>query len=74
MKTKFIKIHGIVDVTNFAKEAFKVNGDICLRRGKYTVDGKSLMGIMSIDVASGVVVEYPDDAEDFENFIKQFEI
>lgn len=73
MKSKNVKIVGITDVVNLAKEAYKVDGDICIKRGKYVVDGKSLMGIMSIDVSMGVVIEYPEDAKEFENFISQFE-
>ena len=74
MKTKYIKIHGITDVTKLAQEAYKVDGDICLKKGKYVVDGKSLMGIMSIDVSTGVTIEYPEDAIEFEDFISHFEI
>lgn len=73
MKTKNIKIIGITDVTRLAQKAYKVNGDVYLKKGIYVVDGKSLMGIMSIDVSTGVTVTYPEDAIEFDQFISTFE-
>ncbi len=70
--TKYIKIYGLADVTNFIQEATRVEGDVTLKRGKYVIDGKSLMGIMSIDVSQGVTVEYPSDAIEFDTFLNQF--
>ena len=69
MKTMPIKITGINDMTNFVKEAAAVLGDVACREGKYVVDGKSLLGVMSIDLSTGVIVEYPNDAIDFEKFL-----
>lgn len=72
-KTKLIKINGIADVTAFVKMASQVDGDVTLYRGKYIVDGTSLLGVFSVDPSEGVTVEYPEDAEVFEEFIKKFE-
>lgn len=72
MKKMYISIHGIHDVMIFVQEALKVNGDVVCTRGRYTVDGKSTMGMFSIDLSEGVMVEYPEDAVEFENFIIQF--
>jgi len=69
MKTKFVKILGIKDMTDFVKAATAIYGDVICRKGKYAVDGKSLLGVMSIDLSTGVTVEYPEDAEDFEAFL-----
>lgn len=73
MKTSFIKISTISDVTNLCQEATKVDGDVTVRKGKYVVDGKSLMGIFSIDMSDGVQVEYPEDAAEFAEYIKKFQ-
>ena len=70
--TKYIKIHGLADVAEFIQRASRVDGDVTLKRGKYVVDGKSLMGLMSIDVSQGVTVEYPNDATNFDEFLNQF--
>lgn len=72
MMSKFITINGITDMTNFIRHAVMVDGDVICRKGKYAVDGKSIMGVMSIDISTGVTVEYPDDATDFNEFLKQF--
>lgn len=73
MKTKFIKMSNIKDIVNFVNEASKVKSDINVLKGRYIIDGKSIMGVISIDVTTGMIVEYPADAIDFENFISQFE-
>lgn len=72
-KSKFIKMNSITDVMNFVKEASKIEGDVTVLKGRYIIDGKSIMGVMSIDMSTGMTVEYPADAVDFENFISQFE-
>ncbi len=72
-KSKFIKMNNVTDVMNFVKEASKIEGDVTVLKGRYIIDGKSIMGVMSIDMSTGMTVEYPVDAVDFENFISQFE-
>ena len=72
MKTLFIKVSAISDVTNFCQAAARVDGDVTVRKGKYVIDGKSLMALFSLDMSTGVTVEYPEDADTFEEFIWQF--
>lgn len=72
-KSKFIKMNSVTDVMNFVKEASKIEGDVTVLKGRYIIDGKSIMGVMSIDMSTGMTVEYPTDAVNFENFISQFE-
>jgi hypothetical protein len=58
---------------NFCNEAEKVNGDVTCSRGKYSVDGKSILGIMYLfDLGAIVTVEYPDDAVEFDKFLDAF--
>lgn len=71
-KYMYIKISGINDVTDFVKHATSVDGDIVVKRGKYCVDGKSLLGLFSLELDQGVTVEYPIDADAFEQYIEQF--
>lgn len=73
MKTKFIKMSDINDIVNFVNEASKVESDINVLKGRYVIDGKSIMGVLSIDLSTGMTVEYPEEATDFENFISKFE-
>ena len=73
--SRSIKIERIDDIKTFIKLASRINGDINVSKGIYIVDGKSAMGLMSIDLSSGVRVEYiEDDSEsvkDFENFLNK---
>ena len=74
MKTKYIKIESLTDLSQFVIKASEVNGDILIYRGKYCVDGKSLLGLMSINISDKCKIEYPEDAIEFEKYITQFEI
>ena len=69
MVSKQICINTIKDMMDFTNEASKVFGDVLIRKGKYVIDGKSIMGIVSIDPSTGVTVEYPEDAAEFEAFL-----
>jgi phosphotransferase system HPr-like phosphotransfer protein len=72
MVSRSIKIERIDDIKTFIKLASRVNGDINVSKGIYIVDGKSAMGLMSIDLSSGVRVEYFADGEgvkEFESFL-----
>lgn len=73
-KSMFVKITGIKDVTDLVKIATEVDGDIEVRKGRWCVDAKSLMGVMSIDMSGGAKIVYPSNATEFENYIKQFEV
>ena len=72
VKSMFIKINGITDLTNFVKEASQADGDIEVRKGSWCIDASSFMGVMSIDMSTGVTVIYPSDAANFEAYIEQF--
>lgn len=73
MKKRFIKIKAINDAVDLSKNASHVEGDVLLMKGKYIIDVKSLMGIMSIDTSTGVTIEYPEDEEWFDAYLMRFE-
>ena len=66
---KLIYLDKIADISLFVEKAHKVAGDIIVRRGKFAVDGKSLMGIISLNPSEGVTVEYPEEETDFADFL-----
>lgn len=74
MKEMIISIKGLNDVYTFLTKAQKTKGDITVQRGKYAVDGKSVLGIFSIDMSQDVIIIYPEDAIEFESFITQFKV
>ena len=75
MKSRRIKIHNITDISNMVCEANKVFGDVILRHGKFAVDGTSLLGVMSIvNTEEPIIIEYPEEAKDFDEFLSNFTI
>ena len=73
MKTMTIKIYSIPDVSTLVAKAIKVeNNDITITQGRYVIDGKSLMGVFSLDLTREIIVEYPETAFEFEDFIRKF--
>ena len=71
MVTKVICLDKMSDIMEFVKQAHKVDGDILVRKGIYVVDGKSIMGIVSLSPSDGVTVEYPEDAIDFTKYLNE---
>jgi phosphotransferase system HPr-like phosphotransfer protein len=74
MKRKKIRLTSIHDIILFQECAEAVQGKVTVVKGKFTVDGKSLLGIMSLDVVDGIEVIYPAKAKEFEEVLIAFEI
>lgn len=70
--TKFIKVIGLNDVYLLNAEAHKVEGDVTASRGKYSIDVKSILGLLSIDLTRGVTITYPANAIEFDKFLLTF--
>ena len=52
-----IKLVTIADVQNFVAANIRSNVDITLRSGKYAVDGKSILGIFSLDLMQPIDID-----------------
>lgn len=72
MKKVFIKITEIDDVNKFVQYAKNVRGDVLVSRGQFCIDGKSILGIYSLDISQGCTVQYPENEKEFDEFIQQF--
>ena len=73
--TNFIVLDRLKDITDFVNTASrfeKHKGDILLLQGKQIVEATSLLGVLSLDTSKGVIVSYPNDLAEFNNFIKPF--
>ena len=73
--TNFIVLDRLKDITDFVNAAShfeKHKGDILLLQGKQIVEATSLLGVLSLDTSKGVIVSYPNDLTEFNNFIKPF--
>ena len=71
---RYIKVNGVTDITMLVKNAIATQGDVNITKGKYYVDAKSIMGVFSLDLAAGAIIEYPDDAKEFDKYISKFEV
>ena len=74
MKRKKIRLLSVHDVMLFQKCAECVHGEVTVIKGRFEVNGKSLLGLLSLDVVSGIEVVYPERAKEFEEFLLTFEI
>ena len=74
MKKMYIAINTINRAIEFVQKASQVDGDVICTKGRYTIDGKSIMGIFFFFFSEGIMVEYPETATDFEEYISQFKV
>lgn len=73
--TNFIVLDRLKDITDFVNAATRLEkhkGDILLSQGRQIVEATSLLGVLSLDTSKGVTVSYPNDLEEFHNFIQSF--
>ena len=62
MKETSIRLSTIADVRDFVNIVAAFDGDIDLISGRYVVDGKSIMGIFSLDLLSPIkLTAHADD-------------
>ncbi len=54
MKTVKIKLSTIADIRDFVNTMVSFDGDVDLASGRYVVDGKSIMGIFSLDLLNPI--------------------
>ena len=71
MKTVEIRLSTIADVRDFVNIVSATKIDVDLSSGRYIVDGKSIMGIFSLDLAKPIKIEIFDDNCD--NLVKELE-
>ncbi len=65
MTTLTVLLQSINDVKNFVRIVNDYDYDVDLISGRYVVDGKSIMGIFSLDLASPIEVHiHADGAAD----------
>ncbi|MBO4953713.1 MAG: HPr family phosphocarrier protein [Clostridia bacterium] len=74
MKTATILLKSIDDVKAFVNLTVRFPYDIDLSSNRYVVDGKSIMGIFSLDLSKPIAVTiHSDDCDDLLNELKAFE-
>ena len=71
-----VSISSINDIYKFVELAQNVEGDIVVRKGKFCVDGRSALGVLSLNLTSGATVEFaPTPSNQFMiDYLEQFEV
>lgn len=73
MITKTISLNTIVDVKEFVNIVARYDFEVDLVSGRYHIDGKSIMGIFSLDLSKPITLEvYSDNCDDLMDEIKPF--
>lgn len=73
MKSVKIRLSTIADVRDFVNILAKTEIDIDLSSGRYVVDGKSIMGIFSLDLLSPITLTaHSDDTDELFASISRF--
>lgn len=69
-----INLCSIQSVKDFVTQTNNFTGDITLKSDRYIVDGKSIMGIFSLDLSKPIEVEVSpvEKAEEFKMSVKSF--
>lgn len=75
MIKKIILLDDVRKVTSFVNETFKFKGDIIVKHDKYVVSGRSLLGLMSLDLSKPLTCEIEEREEQIWNVnCKRFEV
>ena len=61
MKTFQLSLNSIEKVSEFVKQISKYEGSMDIAAGRYSVDARSVMGILSIDLNSVLELRVPED-------------
>lgn len=71
-----VSISSINDIYKFVELAQNVEGDIVVRKGKFCVDGRSALGVLSLDLTYGATIEFaPTPNNQFMiDYLEKFEI
>ena len=73
-----ILLNKIEDINKFLKITSSYEGDINVYKGMHIVDGKSLLGIMSLDLSRpvevAIITNNESEEDKFKESMKQFEI
>lgn len=54
------RLETVSDVKKFVQTARDIPVDVSVSQGKYVIDGKSIMGIFSLDLSEPIMVQLPD--------------
>ena len=56
-----VNLNHIDKLKAFVAIAEQLNGDVILKSGRYQVNGKSILGIISLDLTKNLILELQDE-------------
>lgn len=69
-----IKFNDVDDVKRYIVKAMHVNGDITIMHCRYSINGKSLMGIFSLDLENELDIEFSNLDENDLNIVNSLSL
>lgn len=69
MKERKIVLHSVTDAKKFVAEASKCDFDIDVFYNRITIDAKSILGVLSLDLTRVLTVQYNGDNSEFEEYL-----
>lgn len=73
LKTFFVKISGLRDAERFVHACTKISGDVNVGCGRREADGKSLLGVLSLNltdpIAVNIIAQDDVDMSAFQDFL-----
>ncbi|MCI6139470.1 MAG: HPr family phosphocarrier protein [Clostridiaceae bacterium] len=69
MKAKKIMLPTIADAKKFVEEASRCGFDIDVFYNRVTIDAKSILGVLSLDLTRVLTVQFQGSDERFEKFL-----
>lgn len=66
-----IDLKTIDKVKKFCEYAIELKEDIYLLQGRYVIDGKSIMGIFSLDLTRNIEIQIDEVKDDFYDFFEK---
>lgn len=70
MKTVKISLNSIDKVKSFVNDITKYDYDFDLVSGRYVIDAKSIMGILSLDLSKDIDLNIHAEGEEAENVLQ----
>ena len=70
MKERKIVLHSVADAKKFVAEASKCDFDIDVFYNRVTIDAKSILGVLSLDLTRILTVQFNGENQGFEEYLE----
>ena len=74
MLEKKIRLNAVNDVTEFVRAAEKCQYDVDVFYNRMTIDAKSILGVMSMDLTKILTVKYAKEDRSIERVLNKFAV